>query len=433
MGILGGLGQMITGQNPQAQAATNAANQASGAQNQLIQQSILPLLNQENQSYQQNQQPLEAGLSANYQGLLGLGAPQLGQNYISGLQAPGAGGVNTNQLAQQAIGVLQDPNAGGADTNNLALNAIAANQNPNTGGVNPMASAQQLIGYGSQPQNTNLAQLTPQVIQQLMSGGVLGNGQGGVGGQVLAQQLQQMTQGLSPQLQQQGLGQQQQGFDQQINDVRNMLGSGNEVGSIINQLGYQNDMARAGLEANFAGQSQGLMNQGAQNSFNTAQGLTQGANQNSLAALAQSGQLDAQTLALLQSAYGTGNQQQQTTLGNYGNAFNIGAQQQLNTRNGQAQAYGLGNTQQQTTLGNMGLAYGAANQGLGNANQYVQQGQNSMNQALSGFTGLSNQYGQAAGNAANQAQQAYNSQSQQMGGLVQSGLGAYAQIAAAGA
>jgi hypothetical protein len=349
-GILGGLlGILGLGGNQQATAATNAANQASGAQNQLIQQSILPLLNQENAGYQQNQVPLEGGLSKQYGGLLsGLNAGQLGQNYVSGLQ------------------------------------------NPNAGGVNPQASAQQLIGYGSQPQNTQLAGLTPQVIQQLLSGGVLGNGQSGVGGQVLGQQLGQMTQGLSPQLQQQGLGQQQQGFDQQLSDIRNMLGSGAEVGSMINQLGYGNDQARAGLEANYAGQSQGLMNQGAQNAFGTAQGLTQQQNNSGLQALGAGSGLDAQTLALLQ------------------------------------QAYGIGNMQQQQTLGNLGAAYGAANQGLGSANQYVQQGQNSMNSALGGFSGLAGQYGTAAGNAANQAQNAYNQQSQQFGGLMQAGMTALA-------
>ncbi len=342
---------MITGQNPQAQAATNAANQASGAQNQLIQQSILPLLNQQNAGFQEYQAPLQGGVSQQEQGMLGLGASQLGQNYVSGLT------------------------------------------DPTTGNVNPGQNANQLINYGANPQATNLAGLTPQVIQQLMSGGVLGNGTNGVGGQVLAQQQGQMTQGLSPQLQQQGLGQQQQGFDQQLNDLRNMLGSGAPVGALANQLGYQNDMARAGLEANYAGQSQGLMNQGAQNTFNTAQSLTQGQNQNSLAALAQSGQLDAQTLALLQSAYGTAQ------------------------------------NRQQTYLGNQGLAYDVGNQGLNSANAYVQQGKGDVNNALAGFTGLSNQYGMGASNAANQAQRAYDSQSQQFGNLVQAG----AQMYAAGA
>lgn len=307
-GLLSGLGNLITGNNPQANAATNAANQASGAQNQLIQQSILPLLNQENAGFQQYQAPLQGGLSSGYSGLL--------------------------QNGQQA------GNAGMALTN-----------------------------FGSNPQNTQLAQLTPEVIQRLLSGGALGNGTSGIGGQVLAQNQQQMTQGLSPQLQQAGLGQQQQGFDQQINDIRNLLGSGVGVGSEINQLGYNNDMARAGLEANYAGQSQGLMNAGAQNTLNTAQTLTNQGNQNALQALGVGGGLDAQTLALLQSAYGT-----------------------------------TGNS-------------------LSSAGGYVQQGRGDVNQALGGFQGLAGQYGQAAGTAANNAQQAYNQQSQQFGGLMNAGLG----------
>jgi hypothetical protein len=307
-GLLNGLGSLITGQNPQAQASTNAANSATNSQNQLIQQSILPLFNQENQNYQTNQQPLQGGISSGYQGLL--------QN---GQQAGGAGQALTN--------------------------------------------------YGSQPQNTNLAQLTPQIIQQLLSGGALGQGTSGVGGQVLSADQQQMTQGLSPQLQQQGLGQQQQGFDQQISDIRNMLGSGAPINSSINQLGYANDQARAGLSANYAGQSQGLMNQGAANTLSTASGLTNTANQSGLSALGAGSGLDAQTLALLQSAYGT------------------------------------------------------AGSSLTGAQGYAQQGLTNENTTLAGYGGLAGQYGQAAGTAATNAQNAYNTQNQQFTGLANAGMG----------
>ena len=279
---MAGLWNLITGNNPGAKAANAAAAQATGAQNQIIQQ-LLPVLQQQLGNYENVVQPLQAPLAQGFENLLG----------------------------QTTSG------------------------------------------------NTQLAHLTPTVIQQLLSGGVTG---AGVGQDVLGYYQNQMHNGgIAPSLVQSALGSQQQGFDQRLNDIRNMLGGTTTEGARLEDLTLNQNMAQAQLLAQLTGQSQQLRDQAAGNALGAAQGIDQQTVQRLLSALGAGGNVDEQTLQNLLS------------IGNYG-----------------AQA---------------------------------QQG--SLSQYLGGMTNLANQYGGAANQAATNAQSAYNTQQSQLGGLLGAGAQAY--------
>lgn len=315
-------------------AAGNATN-ASNAQNQLIQQNLLPIYNQLLQNYNQNDQPLQGGTASQFGGELGnmnmggsLGTAQ------NALMSPGGtdafSGLNESQVLDNDLNYLQ--NTGGTNLSSIGGNAM------------------DMLATG--------AQIGPTQQQGQTALGFFNN---------------EAQQGLSPATMGASINQYDNSSQQQINSMRNQLGSGmpNQAGS-LSDLGEQQFAGRANLESQMAGQNQGFQNTAMQNAFSTAQGMDT-TNQNMLQGATNiAGSLD---------------QQQQQMMG---------------------QATATGQNAQQTDLSNMLQGMGLDQNSMTQLMQYLNMGQSGLTGATSGIQGLANQYGQAATGAAGQAQGDYN-------------------------
>lgn len=428
--------------NHAQQQAQQAAQQATDGQNALTQQQMA-LYQAMLGDYQKNYQPLEPGLAAQMGGQLGsLDMGQLLQQFL-GANMPGqtdaATGIPVQQTLQDVVSYLNNPGGTLSGLNGVGGETLAGMQRGAAGGSNLGQITPQMIqqmlgsaagaqGVGGQvmqglSQPTNLQALTPGVQQGLLSGGVTGGSPGapGTGAQALSFYGGEMQNGLDPAVVNSAMGQQQVGFDRQLADVRNMLGGRSNIGAIMSDIGMQDEQSRAQLLSSLAAQNQGVRQQGAAGLFGTGQAMDSQSAQRMIQALAAGGQLDAQTAQNLLSQYGVaqGNNQMaqgaaQGALGAAGGLdqqqlqYLLGAQQTAGGIDAQTmqmltQAYQLAQQGQNQVLGNFGNAYGAGNTALGNVQNYVGQGRNFLPGVASGIGGIADTYGQRAGQAAGNA------------------------------
>lgn len=365
-----GLAGSIFGSSQQSSAAnnaTNAASQATAAQQQLTQQQ-LAIYQQLLQQYNQNVQPLQGPLGSEYGSLLNT--------------------LNPTGTTQNAVGADTNPDqATGIPLQGLTGNALQYLSNPQDT-LSQQVGGTLLPGLeGGAAGNTALGTLTPGAISSLLSGGVTGNGTSpGVGSAALQYYLNQAQNGgINPLLQQNALGQQQQGFDQQTADLRNSLGGETNINAVLGNVNTQDEQQRASLIAQMTGQSQQLENQAMGSAFSTGQAIDTQTNQGTEAALQAAGGLDAQSLqyalSALQSAGGLDAQTLQML---------TGAQQ-------------LGSSAQQTQLGNLGNANTTTQNWLTQLQNYLAQGQAGATGVASGVGGVAGTYGGAATAAAGNA------------------------------
>lgn len=406
MGII----DMITGQNPNQgaiNAATSSANQSSAAENQLIQQGLLPIINQRLASYNNFYSPLQGGLSNEMMGLLGTSSgafPNLAQISndisVSPEMRDALTGVPLSGLGNEAMSYFMNPGGTLSGLGGVGGNTLAGLENPNT---NLAQTTPGVESYFGNPQNTALAGLTPGAIAGLSPEAML-SGAGGFGGNTLGFFNNEMQHGLTPQ----SIGAALNPFDaqtqQQINSMRNSLGAAlPSVGSTVNDLNLQGLQAKAGISSQLAGMNQGLQQQGAQGLFNTAQGIDSLAGNRILQQLGAGGQLDSQTASMLsmlpQLAGNLDAQTFQRLLSGQNVAGGIDAQ----TANMLNQGFGIGNQLSNLGLNQFGQGLNLNQNLLNELFNYGSQGENLLTGAQAGMNNLVGLYGNAASGAANNA------------------------------
>ncbi len=284
-------------------SSSNAEQTALNNEGQLNTQ-LLSSANQLSQNNSQYYQPLLQGLSSAY-------------------------GNNTNAVSGGlASGLGTAVNSGG----NLQGQT----------GVNPNAGLQQLTGYASQPQNTNLAGVTP--------------------GLQNFYQNEQNT-GLNPQFAQNAQSQLGQANQQGMQQILNNAAPGTNQNALMQNLQSQFLANSTNLQGNLAGQSQNFANTGAQGVANTA------------------GAADTQKLGLLQAGNTAGQQGNTQSLTNLLSTLTQG-QNSLNS----SDTFAL---QGQSALEQaMGALSGMSTQNANQANQFGQQAQQQQQGKNSGIGGL---------------------------------------------
>jgi hypothetical protein len=175
---MAGIWDAITGTNPnqgQINSANQASSQATAAENQLIQSSLLPAYQQLMQNYTQNYAPLQGGLGSSMSSILGGTNPAM--NTALGV----FGNEATQGLSNQTIGSALNTQQNQTQSNiNSLMNSIGA-ASPNPAGLaqNLMQEGQQglvntesnLAGMNQAFQQSgasNLAGLTSSNLQQIM-------------------------------------------------------------------------------------------------------------------------------------------------------------------------------------------------------------------------------------------------------------------------
>jgi len=417
--------------------AQGAANQASAAQNQLIQQSLLPIYQQMLQSYNTGgYQQLGQGMGQQFQQLLG--GAQLGNtsgDLINALMSAqgrdSATGINGQGITNQLLQYLQNPqNTASSQINGQAL---AQYMDPNTNlagatgqaqsyfgnpqATNMQAQGQQNNAYLNNPGASNTSTIGGAANQYLMNGqtntaGNVGlsaidqlggptNLNSGVGQQALSYYGNEAMNGLDPSVIGAQINNYNNSSQRDINSIRNSLGSSTpNIAGTISDLGEKQFENRANLSSSLAGQDQSFrdsaMAQGfgagqaidsqqasrIGQQFSTAQGVNQ-ADQSRLGQAFSQGQgIDQNTQAMLsQAMQNSGQMDQQTSqmlqqyLQNAGN---------LDTQNfGRTQAaQGTANSMDQQIQQMLGMGYDVSNQAqqqqLTNMGQGNQVGMNMM-------------------------------------------------------
>lgn len=370
--IGGGLGLVgsIIGSNSQQHAANQqaqAGQQASSAETQLINQGMLPILNQLTSEYNQNYAPLQGGASGEMQSLLyGNQLPELSN--ISNLaslnpsQRDQLTGIPLSGLTNNILNYDSNPQNTLSGLGGIGGDVLSGymNGNTNLAGVMPGVAS-----YFGNPGSTDLAQLTP--------GGInfFGN---------------EAANGLSPTTIGSALNPLDVQTQQQINSIQNQLGNStpNEAG-LLSDLNLQGLQNKAGLLSSLAGQNQAFQNQGMQDMLGAGAGL----DSQTAAMLGQlptfANQLDQQTLQRLGLAMQTAGGIDQQTQSMLGNAYNVGQG-----------AQGIG-------MGYMGSNLGAQQGLLSDVMNYLTGGNNLLTQSESGMQNIAGMYGQAAGQAGQNA------------------------------
>lgn len=256
--------------------------------------------------------------------------------------------------------------------------------------------------------------LTPGAISQLDPSQSVAGAVGGAA--ALPFFLNEAQHGFSPQTIGASLNPMDAQVQQQINSMRNSLGSGvPNIAGLTEDMNLQGLQSKAGLLSGIAGQNQQFQNQGMESALSAAFGL----DQNTAARIAQQlqagGNLDQQTYQRLAGGLQTaGGIDQQT-------------QQMLN------QAYNIANQQSGQGMNYLGSGLNTQQGLFGDILNYIGQGRNMLPGAASGIENLANLYGQSAGNAAGQAtnlaQAGINQNQQTFSGLA----GLFGNLAGAGA
>lgn len=350
---MAGILDFITGQNPNQgaiNANTNAANQATGAENQLIQQALLPAYNQLLQNYQQNYSPLQGALGKEVGGVIGSNqTSQLGG--LSGLLA------QNPALLQKLTGV----------------NALGVGQNAVNYFSNPGATLSGLGGVGGTVLGgelgpTALGAITPQALQMF---------------------TQEAQNGLSPQTIGSALNTQEAATQSQINSLRNAVGAGTpNIGGLTSDLNLQGLQGLIGTESQLAGMNQTFQNQGMQNALGAASGLDQQQLQRLLSAESTAGTIDQNTANMLSQAYQIASGINQGAFGNVGQGLNLqqGLLGDVMNYTGQGLNSLLGGT---SGISNIANLYGnAASGAAGNAMSLANAGNQATGNIFSGLAGL---------------------------------------------
>jgi len=220
---------------------------------------------------------------------------------------------------------------------NTALNS-GGNLSGQTG-VNPNTGLQQLTGYASQPQNTNLAQATPGLQQFYQN---------------------EQTQGLNPQYAQNAQNQLAQASQGGLQNILANAAPGTNTNALMQNNQSQLLQNTANLQGNLAGQNQNIMQQGAQGVANTASGL------------------DTQKLGLLQAGNTAGQQGNAQSLQNLLSTLTQG-QNSLNNTNSFMQQ-GTSNLEQA-----MNALAGISQQNAAQASSFGQQAQQQQSGKNSGI------------------------------------------------
>lgn len=396
---MAGIWDMITGQNPNQGAINNAqnnANQATTAENQLI-QGILPIYNTELSQFNQNYAPLMSGLGSEMQGLLGENS--LGDvsqiMTLAGLDPSlrdALTGIPGQGLTNNILSYDSSPGETLSGIGGVGGTALSTYLNPNT---NLASVTPGLESYFGNPENTNLAGVTPGAAS------FYGN---------------EALNGLSPQSINAALNPYDVQSQQQINSIRNSLGDTlpNEAGT-LEDLNLQNLQGRTGVLSSLAGENQLAQERGVQGLLGTAGGLdTQTAQMLSVLPSLSSG-LDEQTMQRIAGAMQTAGGIDQMT------------QQMLD------QAYGIGSQAEGLGMGYGGNSLTNEQSLLGDIQGFLSSGQGLLPGASGGLSSLAGLYGNAAGNAANQAFGLANSGAQQNAGMFGGLTGIFGTLAGAGA
>lgn len=340
----------------------------------------------------------------------------------------------------------QNPNQSAIDNSQNAANQATAGQNALIQGAllpaynqlmqnyqqnymplqGPMSQQMQsLLGGNATPQLSQLSALmsaNPALLQQMTGINALGTGQnavnyfsnpgatlsglGGIGGTVLgselgptnlgavtpaalSQFLQTSQQGLSPQTIGAALNTQQAATQQNINSMRNSLGAGMpNVAGLTKDLNLQGLQGLTGTESQLAGMNQNVQRQGMLDALSTATGLDSQTLQRMLAAESTAGAMDQQTANYLQQANQIAQGANQGAFGNLSSGLNMqqGLLGDLQNYLGQGINSLLGGTGGISQIANL---YGAgANQAAQNAMQLAGAGNQANSSTFSGLAGL---------------------------------------------
>lgn len=367
---MAGIWDMITGQNPNQgaiNAAQNSANQAAHGENQLIQNALLPIYNSMLQSWNQYYAPMQGGVAGEMGSLLGGNQlPNVSSTSTLADMFPqmrdALTGIPMSSLSNELMNYYMNPGGTLSGLNGVGGQALSTYLDPNT---NLASVTPGVMSYFGNPQDTNLAGVSPGAESFFAN---------------------EAMNGLSPTTIASALNPMDAQVDQQINTMRNSLGSATpNVAGLAEDMNLQGLQSKAGLLSSLGGMNQQFQNQGVENLLGTAGNLdTQTANMFSM--LPQlAGGLDAQTMQRMAAALQTAGGMDQQTMDMLNQAYNIGNQQQ-----------GLG-------MNYLGNAENTQQGLLSDIFNYIGQGRNMLPGAASGIQNLANLYGNAAGSAANQA------------------------------
>lgn len=369
-GGLGLIGSLISSnQNAHAtQQASNAAQQGSQAETNLINQGLLPIYNQLSGDYSQFYQPYMPGF-----------AGDLINPLLQGNTLPNTSTIDTlASLFPQLRDALTGVGMQGITNNILGYDSNPQDTLSGLGGVGGDALSTFL------DPNTNLASLTPGAIAGLDPSMLASNFVGANAAEPFF--LNEAQNGFSPQTIQSALNPMDAQVDQQINTMRNSLGSATpNIAGLESDMGLQGLQAKAGILSNLAGENQMFQNQGMQSAFGTANTMDQLTRQSILDQLGVGGGLDQQTMQRLTAALQGAGGIDQLTQNMLNNAYNVGNQQQGNGMNYLGQSV---NTQQ-------GLFTDLQN--------YLDSGRNMLPGLASGIQNVAQMYGNAAGQAGQNA------------------------------
>jgi len=299
-------------QKHQGDMAQGAANQASDAQNQLIQQTLMPIYQQLLDSYKSGgYQQLGGGVGQQMEQLLGgMNLGNTSGDLINALMSPqgrdNATGINGQGITQGLLQYLQNPqNTASSQINGQALaqymdpntNLAGANAqtqgyfgNPQQSNTNQQGNAN--LGYLNNTQNTNTQHIGGAANSYLMNGqtdvaGIVGrsaidqlqgptnlNGPGGVGQQALSYYGNEAKNGLDPSVIGAQINNYNNSSQRDINSIRNSLGAGTpNLAGTISDLGEKQFENRANLSSSLAGQDQGFRDSAMAQGFGAGQAM----------------------------------------------------------------------------------------------------------------------------------------------------------------
>jgi hypothetical protein len=281
--------------------------------------------------------------------------------------------INQNILGQ-ANGIssansryYQAPLAGEAQGYGNAVNGIAPQIGANYSslmssrgdmsgqtGVNENKLGQNLTDYASNPNASALSGIHPDIMKFFMN---------------------QMQQGINPQVAQNAQSQVSQGAAQQMMDARAHMAPGQNMNALQQSIGNKQLESSANLAGNIAGQSQTFMNQGAEGAQKQASGL------------------DSQHLDFLKQALSGGRDVNNDAITNFLNSIQQGQS------------------------------------GLNNATSFTGQGQSGLGDAMRSEAGIASQAGDSAAKFGEQAAAARRNSGSMFGSLL--GLGASAMTGGA--
>jgi hypothetical protein len=232
-------------------------------------------------------------------------------------------------------------------------------------GINANAGTQALTNYASNPGQTQLGQIAPGAIGQMMNTG--GTNLAGANQGLSSFYQNEQKNGINPQTANNAQDQLQQGYNQAVSNVNANAQPGQNTNAQQQDMFNSLLSQKTNLAGNLAGQSQQFMNQGAQGVAQTAGGL------------------DSQTMSMLMNALQSSGMLNSATLGN----LQAGSQ--------------AGQSANQTALGNVGSASSSSQNAIDQAMNFIGQGRSSLIPGINAGQSMAQNYGVQAQNAGNNA------------------------------